>query len=53
MTEIAGYVGRAACAAIGSFVPRCQSGQSVDAIGYATAALVMIFCGTLAFLKRS
>jgi hypothetical protein len=50
MTEIADYIGRAACAAIGSFVRQCYTGESVAFIGYATAALVFFACGLAAFL---
>jgi hypothetical protein len=52
MTEIAGYVGREACAAIGSFVRQCHTGESVAFIGYGTAALVLFACGLAAFLGR-
>jgi hypothetical protein len=52
LTEIAGYIGRAACAAIGSFVRQCYTGESVAFIGYATAVLVFFGCGLAAFLGR-
>jgi hypothetical protein len=42
MNEIANAVGRAACGVIWGFVPRCQTGQSVATIGYATIALIVI-----------
>jgi hypothetical protein len=35
MTEIAGYVGRAACAAIGSFVSQCHTGESLRSLAMA------------------
>jgi hypothetical protein len=52
MPEIAAYVGGAACAAIGSLLRQCHTGESLAFIGYGTAALVFFACGLTALLGR-
>jgi hypothetical protein len=51
--QIADAVGRATCALIGGFVPRCQTGQSVAAIGYGTIVLVVVVAIMAVVSRRS
>jgi hypothetical protein len=52
LAEIANEIGNLTCRLISVVIPKCQTGQSVEEVGYAVAVLILFSLVAIRFFRN-